>query len=192
VRRLGVAPATAAARACDYADGQAVAVPGDVTSESDLRRVARAAVERFGRIDTWINNAAVFIQGAVTDVGLGEFRRVLDVNLVGYVNGTRCALEWTLPAGRGSIVQVSSMTGRPRSTDIPAACSGRCPSPRRQSTDPTVVAREIARLAEDPSPERVVGAFAQFYVRLPLLPQRGRLAPAAHGRLHPKRPHGPR
>jgi len=92
--------------------GRALAVPGDVTSENDLRAVAHAAVDAFGGIDTWVNNAAVFIQGRVPDVGLDEFRRLLDVNLIGYVNGTRCALEWMLPVGRGGIIQVSSVVAR--------------------------------------------------------------------------------
>jgi len=92
--------------------GTALAVPGDVTREEDLRAVARAAVERFGRVDTWVNNASVYIQGGVAEVTLDEFRRVLEVNLVGLVNGTRCALEVMLPRDAGVIVQVSSVMGR--------------------------------------------------------------------------------
>jgi NAD(P)-dependent dehydrogenase (short-subunit alcohol dehydrogenase family) len=42
---------------------------GDVTSEDDMREVADAATERFGRIDTWVNNASVYIQGRVQDIG---------------------------------------------------------------------------------------------------------------------------
>lgn len=197
----------------EAAGGRGLAVAAEVTSETDLRRVARVAVERFGRIDTWINNAAVFIQGAVTDVGLDEFRRVVDVNLIGYVNGTRCALEWMLPAGRGSIIQVSSMVGRRGAAwtsayaaskfaidgftqslrtelwgsgirvstiYLPAVDTpvyghsrgkfGTVPKPPPPVTDPAVIAREIARLAERPAPERMAGAFARLYVRLPLLP----------------------
>lgn len=45
------------------------AVSGDVTREADLRKVAETAVERFGRIDTWINNAAVYLQGRVRGRG---------------------------------------------------------------------------------------------------------------------------
>lgn len=92
--------------------GQALAVPADVTSEDELREVARSAVERFGRIDTWINNASVFIQGRVQDIELAEFRRVLDVNLVGLINGTRCALDRMARTGSGVIIQVSSVMGK--------------------------------------------------------------------------------
>lgn len=89
--------------------GVAVAVPGDVTCEEDLRAVADAAVQHFGRIDTWVNNASVYIQGRVQDISLDEYRRILDVNLVGTVNGTQRALEVMLPQGAGVIVQVASV-----------------------------------------------------------------------------------
>ncbi len=90
----------------------AIAVPGDVTSREDLQRVANAAIERFGRIDTWINNASVYLQGRVQDITLDEYRRLLDVNFVGLVNGTQCALEHMLPRGEGVIIQVSSVAAK--------------------------------------------------------------------------------
>jgi NAD(P)-dependent dehydrogenase (short-subunit alcohol dehydrogenase family) len=99
-------------REIEAAGGEAVAVPGDVTREADLRRVAETAVARFGRIDTWVNNAGVYIQGRVQDISLEEYRRVLDVNFVGMVNGTQRALEVMLPRGEGVVVQVSSVAAQ--------------------------------------------------------------------------------
>lgn len=92
--------------------GRAIAVPGDVTRADDLRAVAEAAVERFGRIDTWINNAGIYLQGRVQDITLDEYRRVLDVNFVGLVNGTQRALETMLPRRAGVIVQVASVAAK--------------------------------------------------------------------------------
>jgi NAD(P)-dependent dehydrogenase (short-subunit alcohol dehydrogenase family) len=92
--------------------GRAIAVPGDVTREEDLRAVAEAALRRFGRIDTWVNNASVYIQGRVQDIALDEYRRIMDVNFTGMVNGTQRALEVMLPRGEGVIVQVSSVAAR--------------------------------------------------------------------------------
>jgi NAD(P)-dependent dehydrogenase (short-subunit alcohol dehydrogenase family) len=92
--------------------GSALAVAGDVTREEDLRAVADAAVGRFGRIDTWVNNAGVYIQGRAGDIDLDEYRRVLDVNFIGVVNGTQRALEVMLPQGSGVIVQVASVAAR--------------------------------------------------------------------------------
>ena len=99
-------------REIEAAGGQAVAVPGDVTRKEDLQSVARAAVERFGRIDTWVNNASVYIQGRVQELTLDEYRRILDVNVVGTINGTQCALDVMLPQGSGVIVQVSSVAAK--------------------------------------------------------------------------------
>lgn len=99
-------------REIEDAGGRAVAVPGDVTREEDLRVVAAEAERRFGRVDTWVNNAGVYLQGRVQDVTLDEYRRVLDVNLVGMINGTQRALELMLPRGDGVIVQVSSVSAR--------------------------------------------------------------------------------
>jgi NAD(P)-dependent dehydrogenase (short-subunit alcohol dehydrogenase family) len=92
--------------------GQALAVPGDVTRQQDLRAVADATVQHFGRIDTWINNASIYIQGRVQDITLEEYRRIIDVNLVGAINGTQCALDVMLRQGSGVIIQVSSVMGK--------------------------------------------------------------------------------
>lgn len=99
-------------REIERAGGRAMAVAGDVTRESDLRQVAQAAVDRLGGIDTWVNNAAVYLQSPVEGTTLDEFRRVLEVNFLGYVAGTRCALEVMRRSGTGSIVFVSSIVAR--------------------------------------------------------------------------------
>ncbi len=104
------------------AGGRAIAVPGDVTSRADLEAVRDAALDRYGRIDSWINNAGVYIQGRVQDLDLDEYRRVLDVNLVGVVNGTQRALEAMLPREEGVIVQVASVAG-PRGVPLIAPYS---------------------------------------------------------------------
>jgi NAD(P)-dependent dehydrogenase (short-subunit alcohol dehydrogenase family) len=93
------------------AGGEAVAIPGDVTREADLRAVAIETERRFGRIDCWINNASVYIQGRVQDIELDEYRRIIDVNLVGAINGTRCALEPMLRQRSGTIILTSSILG---------------------------------------------------------------------------------
>ncbi len=114
-------------REIEGAGGQALAVPGDVTLKEDLRAVAEAAVEHFGRIDSWVNNASVYLQGRVQDITLDEYRRILDVNLVGTINGTQCALEVMLPRGSGVIVQVSSVAakrGVPYTSPYSAAKAG--------------------------------------------------------------------
>lgn len=111
----------------EAAGGRAICVPGDVTSEEAIARVARAAVRHFGRIDTWINNAGVYVQGRVQDTELEDYRRLIDVNLVGVINGTRQALAVMLRQGSGVIIQVSSIVaqrGAPYTSAYSAAKAG--------------------------------------------------------------------
>lgn len=94
------------------AGGEALAVPGDVKREEDLEAVAQAALARYGRLDTWVNNAAVFIQGRVDDITSEEYRELLDVNLLGYIRGTKVALRVFRERGSGHVIQVSSVLGK--------------------------------------------------------------------------------
>ncbi|HEY0375168.1 MAG TPA: SDR family oxidoreductase [Amnibacterium sp.] len=96
---------------CRAAGGDAIAVPTDVTDWAAVQALARAAVARFGGIDVWVNDAAVSVFAPVAEVPLDEFRRVLDVDVMGYVHGARAALEVMIPARRGVIVDVSSIVG---------------------------------------------------------------------------------
>lgn len=88
---------------------RALVVPTDVTDPEAVRNLARRAVERFGRLDVWVNNAAVTVFAPFREVPLEEFRRVLDVNVMGYVHGARAALEVMAEQGRGTLVDVSSV-----------------------------------------------------------------------------------
>lgn len=93
--------------------GDAIHVTGDVADPDDIDRLAEAAVARYGRIDTWVNNASVFIQGGVVDLEPYEFRRVIEVNLLGAIYGSRRAVLQMLeqsPA-EGVVIQVSSIVG---------------------------------------------------------------------------------
>src|ERR687896_612241 len=65
---------------CQAAGGQALAVPTDVTDEAAVAELARRAVERFGRIDIWVNNAGVYLLGLLEATPPEAFRRVLETN----------------------------------------------------------------------------------------------------------------
>jgi NAD(P)-dependent dehydrogenase (short-subunit alcohol dehydrogenase family) len=90
----------------------ALAVPADVTDPEAVEEVARRAVERFGRIDGWVNCAAVMMFGRLLDVPLPDVRRVLDVNVMGYVHGARAALPRMIGQEHGVLVNVSSLLGQ--------------------------------------------------------------------------------
>jgi short-subunit dehydrogenase len=97
---------------CRSRGGEAIAVAADVTGADALDAVATRAAIEFGRIDAWINCAAVATYGHVESVPLDEFRRVIDVNVMGVVNGTRSALRRMIPSGSGVVVNVASILGK--------------------------------------------------------------------------------
>ena len=80
----------------------------DVADSAALERAASAIEAALGPVDVWVNNAAIGFYGAFVDVPEEAFRRVVDVNLNGTVNGTRSALARMRPRNRGTIVQILS------------------------------------------------------------------------------------
>jgi NAD(P)-dependent dehydrogenase (short-subunit alcohol dehydrogenase family) len=100
-----------AAAECAARGAEAEVVAVDVTDAGAVEAAARRAVDRFGRIDAWVNAASVMMFGAFVDVPLDDLRRVLDVNLMGYVHGCRAALPRMIERGRGVVVNVSSLLG---------------------------------------------------------------------------------
>jgi NAD(P)-dependent dehydrogenase (short-subunit alcohol dehydrogenase family) len=91
--------------------GEAVAVPTDVSDHRQVGELAAAAVQRFGRIDTWVNNASVSTYGTVEDMDPEEIRRVIEVNLLGEIHGMKAALPHLRSTG-GTIINVSSTLGK--------------------------------------------------------------------------------
>jgi len=107
------------AAACRARGALAAAVPTDVAEESQCRALVMAAVDRFGRIDTLINNAGSTLVADLAELpNLRTFERVIRVNFLGGVYCTYHALPHLLQSD-GRIVAVSSVKGRigtPKST----------------------------------------------------------------------------
>ncbi len=93
------------------AGGQALAVTADAADAAAVRAVADQPERVYGRIDTWVNAAAVGIWTKVEDVTAEEFSRVLQVNVVGQLNGVHAALPALRRAGGGVIIGISSVEG---------------------------------------------------------------------------------
>ena len=93
------------------AGGTAIAVPTDVSVWEQVESLAASAVKRFGRVDTWVNNASVVVYGELEETSPEEFARVVDVNLMGVVHGTYAALPLLRRTGGGTVVNVSSVLG---------------------------------------------------------------------------------
>jgi NAD(P)-dependent dehydrogenase (short-subunit alcohol dehydrogenase family) len=94
------------------ASAEAFAVTADVTSEDEVAEYVRAAVDKFGTIDAFYNNAGV--EGdikPIVDYSLEAFRRVLDVNVVGVFLGMKHVLPVMLKQNKGSIINTASIAG---------------------------------------------------------------------------------
>lgn len=96
-----------AVRRIRAAGGRAAYHVADIASERDVRALAAAATREFGRIDTWVNNAAVALYGRLVDVSMDDMRRQFDVNYWGQVYGSLAAVRHMRKRG-GAIINVAS------------------------------------------------------------------------------------
>lgn len=87
---------------------EAVTVAADVGNPADVERIGQAAIERFGRIDTWVNNAGIGVYGSQEQVTLEDMQRVMQTNFWGVVHGTLTAVKLMKQHGGGAIINVGS------------------------------------------------------------------------------------
>jgi NADP-dependent 3-hydroxy acid dehydrogenase YdfG len=90
----------------------AVALEVDVADEAQARTFVAGAAERLGRLDVLINNAGVMLLGPVESGDPDDWRRMVDVNLLGLLYCTHAALPIMREQGSGQIVNISSTAGR--------------------------------------------------------------------------------
>ncbi len=88
--------------------GEALVLPTDVADETQVEAAAVAVEARWGRIDTWVNDAMATIFSDALAIPAADFRRATEVTYLGAVWGTMAALRRMKPRDRGTIVQVGS------------------------------------------------------------------------------------
>ena len=98
-----------------------VAVPGDIADPLVADRVIRAGVERFGRVDTLVNNAGIYISKSFTEYTEIDFNRMLAVNLAGFFHVTQRAVRQMLTQGGGHLVQITTTLVRQPVKGVPSA-----------------------------------------------------------------------
>src|SRR5215213_2571518 len=107
-----------AARECEaLGAAAALAVQADVTREDQVEELGRRAIERFGRIDVWFNNAGLAVFGRIESVPSDVWRRVVETNVFGYYHGAKVAMRRFREQGRGTLVQNASIVGRTAKPD---------------------------------------------------------------------------
>ncbi|HVA08077.1 MAG TPA: SDR family oxidoreductase, partial [Acidimicrobiales bacterium] len=89
-------------------DPDVLAVDGDVSEPATTERITSQALERFGRIDTLINNAGIFIGKPFTDYTADDYASVVAVNLTGFFWLTQRVIVEMLKKGRGHIVNITT------------------------------------------------------------------------------------
>jgi len=87
--------------------GDAVYVVADVGNEGDVKKVAAEALNKFGRIDTWVNNAGVSIYGKIEDVPIDDMRQLFETNFWGVVHGSLVAAN-NMKSSGGAIINIGS------------------------------------------------------------------------------------
>lgn len=89
--------------------GRALAVPADVGDWDAVEALARATVEHFGRIDTWVNGAGVTEYAEAERMRIEEIDRIVRVNLLGQIYGCKAAIPHLRAAGGGTIINIASV-----------------------------------------------------------------------------------
>jgi NADP-dependent 3-hydroxy acid dehydrogenase YdfG len=92
--------------------GRALALPTDVTDEQQARAFVQGAADQLGGLHALVNNAGVMLLGPVDGADTEEWRRMVNVNLLGLFYCTHAALPLLRDSGGGDIVNISSVAGR--------------------------------------------------------------------------------
>ena len=101
-------------------DPEILAVAGDVADPGTAERIVSQALERFGRVDTLVNNAGIFISKPFTDHTDEDYARMLAINLSGFFYVTRRAAGQMLKQGSGHIVQITTSLDENASSRVPS------------------------------------------------------------------------
>jgi NAD(P)-dependent dehydrogenase (short-subunit alcohol dehydrogenase family) len=120
-RDMGFAVIATSRSIAPSADPGIVAIQGDIADPSTAERILEEAMERFGRVDTLINNAGIYIGKPFTEYTVEEFNAVVSVNLGGFFHITTRTIKHMLELGRGHVVNVSTTLVENADAKVPAS-----------------------------------------------------------------------
>jgi NAD(P)-dependent dehydrogenase (short-subunit alcohol dehydrogenase family) len=144
----------AAAQVAHDLGGDAVGVGADVTTEAGAAALVKGALEAFGALDVFVNNAGTAMTGDTVDLALDDWRRVLDLNMTAVFLCSREAARHMLAAGGGAIINTASVQSF-------------APFPRRLAygASKAAVVQMTRIMAAEWAPSIRVNAVAPGYVR---------------------------
>lgn len=102
-----------------HADKRLLGVCADVSSAEDMKKLAAAAVDTFGSLDVWVNNAGIYPKGKLEDMPLDQWHQTFAINVDGVLHGSRAAIPHMRAKGKGVIINAASFA-----TYIPTAGRG--------------------------------------------------------------------
>jgi len=121
-RKLGYAVAANSRSITESDDPMVLAIPGDIAKPGVGTRVIDAALSHFGRIDTVVNNAGIFISKPFTEYTDADYDAITGVNLRGFFEASRAAVAAMLAQGDGGhLVTISTTLVEHANSDVPAA-----------------------------------------------------------------------
>lgn len=97
------------------------AVPGDISQPATAERIVREGIERFGRIDSLVNNAGVFLAKPFIEMTQEDYDHNLGVNVAGFFHITQRAAAWMLKQGSGHIVSITTSLADQPMVGMPSA-----------------------------------------------------------------------
>ncbi|SEH53906.1 NAD(P)-dependent dehydrogenase, short-chain alcohol dehydrogenase family [Mycolicibacterium rutilum] len=120
-RKLGFAVVAAARSIDDQHDPELLTVSADVSVPGDGARIVDAALQRFGRVDTVVNNAGIFVAKPFTEYTDDDYDAVTGVNLRGFFDVSRSAVAAMTQQGGGHLVTVSTSLVDHANSAVPSA-----------------------------------------------------------------------
>lgn len=96
---------------CQARGGRARCVPTDTSRDEQVEALAARALEACGRIDVWVNSAAVLALGRIEEIPAADHEQLIRTNLFGYLCGTRAAVRQFRRQGHGILVNNASVLG---------------------------------------------------------------------------------
>jgi NAD(P)-dependent dehydrogenase (short-subunit alcohol dehydrogenase family) len=120
-RKLGYLVVGTSRTIAPSGDPGILTVQGDIADPATAERAVAAAVERFGRIDTLVNNAGLFVAKPFTDYTADDYAAVTGVNLAGFFRITQLAIGQMLTQGGGHIVNVTTSLVDNADSRVPSA-----------------------------------------------------------------------
>jgi NAD(P)-dependent dehydrogenase (short-subunit alcohol dehydrogenase family) len=120
-RKLGYAVVANSRSIEDSDDPMVLTVPGDIARPGVGQRIVDAALARFGRVDTVVNNAGIFIAKPFTEYTDEDYDAVMGVNMRGFFEVSRAAVAAMLETGGGHVVNISTSLVEHANSGVPSA-----------------------------------------------------------------------